>query len=319
MKTLECDILVLGSGISGGTAALSAADSGSRVILATRSPDPHQTNTAYAQGGIIYQGEGDSEQRFVSDFQQAGNQFCNPLALKQLWEEGPKLVKEILIDKLKVPFSRNKDGNLHLTKEAAHSVSRILHVADYTGKAIENALIDAIKCHPKIEVLTGATAIDLLTLAHHSLNRQDIYKSPTCVGAYLFLQATSEVVAVIARETILATGGLGELYLHTTNPTGSRGDGFAMAYRAGARLMNLEYVQFHPTSLYLERGERFLISEAVRGEGGKLVNGRGEPFMKRYHPLGDLAPRDVVAKSIQTEMLKTKSACVYLDISERDP
>lgn len=319
MRILECDLLVLGSGMSGCSAALKAAESGSSVIITTRSPDPRESNTHYAQGGVIYRGDNDSEELFFSDFQKAGGYFCNPSALQQLWEKGPKLVEEILIRKLEIPFTKNSNEKVRLTKEAAHSISRIIHVADYTGKAIEEKFILALKSHPNINLMTRATAIDLLTLAHHSKNRLDIYQPSTCFGAYLYLQESREVVAVMAHETILATGGLGDLYLHTTNPSGSRGDGFAMAYRVGARLMQMEYIQFHPTALYHEENKRFLISEAVRGEGGKLLNSSGNPFMLEYHPLGDLAPRDAVAKSIQTEMLKTKSSCVYLDISHQDP
>jgi len=318
LKILETDLLILGSGIAGSSAALKAAESGASVLIATPTGDPQESNTHYAQGGIIYRGESDSEASFSSDFQKAGGNLCNPAALKQLWELGPKMVKEILIERLAVPFTKDASGKLHLTQEAAHSLPRILHVADYTGKSVEEKFVKALASQPKIKFLTKATAIDLLTLSHHSKNRLDMYQPQTCFGAYLYLQDSKEVAAVLAHETILATGGLGGLYLHTTNPPGSRGDGFAMAYRAGARLMHMEYVQFHPTALYLERGDRFLISEAVRGEGGQLLNSEGEPFMKRYHKLGDLAPRDAVAKGIQAEMLRTKSACVYLDISHKD-
>lgn len=317
MKTIECDLLVLGSGIAGCSAALKAAQAGARVIVSTRAANPEESNTGRAQGGIIFRAEDDTEEIFMSDFQKAGGNLCNPDALKQLWNLGPKMVREILIDTLKVPFSRENSETWHLTREAAHSTHRILHVADFTGKIIEERFIAKLKSYKNVTILSQTTAVDLLTLAHHSKNRLDIYKPPACVGAYLFDQTSGEVIAVLARETILATGGLGELYLHTTNPPGSRGDGFAMAYRVGARLMHMEYIQFHPTALYLENGERFLISEAMRGEGGRLINSAGEAFMTRYHPQGDLAPRDAVAKSILTEMLKTKSACVFLDITHQ--
>lgn len=318
MQLLECDVLILGSGIAGCSAALRAADRGASVVVANRAGDLHASNTLHAQGGIIYRGKNDSEETFVSDFQNAGRRICNPDALKQLWEDGGAMVKDILIDRIGVPFARDAGGGLHLTNEAAHSVPRILHVADYTGRAIEEHFLAALKQLPNITFLASTTAVDLLTFAHHSKNRLDIYRKPACFGAYLFNQESQQVTAVKARETILATGGLGELYLHTTNPHGSRGDGYAMAYRAGARLMHMEYVQFHPTSLYLPHGDRFLISEAVRGEGGKLINAAGKSFMSRYHPLGDLAPRDVVAQSILAEMLKTGSECVFLDITGKD-
>jgi L-aspartate oxidase len=318
MQILECDILIIGSGMAGCSAALQAAKEKASVILATRACEPFQSNTYYAQGGIIFKGEEDTEALFISDFQNAGKNLCYPPALKQLWEEGPKLVQSILIEELNVPFAKTSNGKLHLTMEAAHSLPRIVHVADQTGKAIQEDFLNALQSFSNVTFLTKATAIDLLTLSHHSKNRLDLYLPPTCFGAFFYKQETQEVIAVKARETILATGGLGELYLHTTNPPGSRGDGYAMAYRAGARLMNMEYVQFHPTSLYLPHGKRFLISEAVRGEGGKLVNAKGEPFMQKYHPLGDLAPRDVVAQSILAEMLATNSDCVFLDITHKE-
>lgn len=318
MQTIECDILVIGSGIAGASAALKAAALGGNVVVTTRAEDPKQSNTAHAQGGIIFRGEADSEELFFSDFQQAGQGLCNPKALHQLWNHGPVLLQEVLIDRLNIPFTKIKSGSLHLTTEAAHSVPRIIHVDDLTGKAIAEYFISALDKYPNISILPATTAVDLLTLAHHSKNRLDIYEPSTCFGAYLYKQKEQEVIAVKAKETILATGGLGELYLHTTNPPGSRGDGLAMAYRVGARLMHLEYIQFHPTALYLPHGERFLISETIRGEGGKLLNANGESFMSKYHHLGDLAPRDVVAQSIQTEMLKTKSECAFLDISFKD-
>lgn len=318
METIESDLLIIGSGIAGTSAALKAANLGGNIVIATRAKGLCHSNTAHAQGGIILKGKTDSEDLFLNDFQQAGQGICNPKAIKQLWDYGPKLVKEVLIDTLKIPFARDKHGSFHLTMEAAHSVPRIVHVDDLTGKAIEDHFINALKLFPNVHFLPAATAVDLLTLAHHSKNRIDIYEPPTCFGAYLYCQDKCQVISVKARETILATGGLGELYLHTTNQPGSRGDGVAMAYRAGARLMHLEYIQFHPTSLYLPHGERFLISETVRGEGGKLLNIKGEAFMLNYHPLGDLAPRDIVSQSIQAEMLKTKSECVFLDISFKD-
>lgn len=318
MQIIETDLLILGSGIAGCSAALAALEKGASIVLATRAQDLQESNTYYAQGGIIYRGINDSEELFVSDFQTAGKGICSPRALKQLWNEGPRIVEKVLIHKLQVPFDKSSDGEFHLTKEAAHSIPRILHVADYTGKGIEEKLAEIIQKNPRALILTGMTGLDLLTFAHNSKNRLDIYNPPTCFGAFLFDQKKNEVMAVKAKATILATGGLGELYQHTTNPHGSRGDGYAMAYRIGARLMHMEYIQFHPTALYIPHGERFLISEAVRGEGGRLLNVNGEPFMKEYHSLGDLAPRDIVAQSILTEMLKTKSECVFLDISFKD-
>jgi L-aspartate oxidase len=178
-------------------------------------------------------------------------------------------------------------------------------------------MLEALQRLPNVQFITDATAIDLLTLSHHSTDPADVYEKPTCIGAYVLFHNSGLVEPIVAGETLLATGGLGQLYLHTTNPRGARGDGIAMAYRAGARMLNLEYVQFHPTALYQQDGERFLISEAVRGEGGILIRRSGESFMEKYSPLGSLAPRDVVARAIHTEMLEHEEPCVFLDISSK--
>jgi len=174
----------------------------------------------------------------------------------------------------------------------------------------------ALHRESNITLLAGRTAVDLLTLSHHSRNPQDVYLEPTCIGAYVFDQATGKVEAIMARETILATGGLGRIFLHTSNPLLSRGDGIAMAYRAGARCINMQYVQFHPTTLY-HGSERFLLSESMRGEGARLVDARGREFMFDFHPEGSLAPRDVVARGIHQMMYETGSPCAYLDISHK--
>ena len=215
-----------------------------------------------------------------------------------------------------MPFDRRPSGELHLTAEAAHSLPRIVHHADGTGRAIEEAMMAAVRREPNITVLTGRTAIDLLSLSHHSRNPLDIYAAPTCVGAYVFDHATRQVEPILAKETVLATGGLGRIFLHTTNPAGACGDGVAMAYRAGARCVNMQFVQFHPTTLY-HRGERFLLSEALRGEGARLVDANGREFMVDYHPDGSLAPRDIVARGIHQMMHETGAPCAYLDITHK--
>jgi L-aspartate oxidase len=230
--------------------------------------------------------------------------------------EGPRLVRELLIEKYHVPFTLDADNHLELTREAAHSTSRILHANDATGRAIQEKLVEALRSRPNIQLLTEHSGVDLLTPAHHSLDRLAIYEPLSCVGAYVFDEATGAVRTVLAKATILASGGLGQIFLHTTNPAGATGDGLAMAYRAGARIINAEYVQFHPTTFYHRGQARFLISEALRGEGARLLNAAGEPFMERYAPeWKDLAPRDVVARSIHLEMLCTGSPFVYLDIA----
>jgi L-aspartate oxidase len=195
-------------------------------------------------------------------------------------------------------------------------VPRIVHSKDTTGRSIEEAILKALRREPNVTVLAGRTAVDILTLSHHSRKPQDVYLSPTCVGSYVFDQQSGQVEAVMARETILATGGLGRIFLHTSNPPLARGDGIAMAYRAGARCINMQYVQFHPTTLY-HGSERFLISESMRGEGARLVDARGREFMQDYHPDGPLAPRDVVARGIHQMMYETGSPCAYLDISHK--
>jgi L-aspartate oxidase len=185
-----------------------------------------------------------------------------------------------------------------------------------TGRSIEESMMAAVRREPNVTILTGRTAIDLLTLSHHSGNLLDVYASPTCVGAYVFDAAARHVELLMAKETILATGGLGRIFLHTTNPAGACGDGVAMAYRAGARCINMQFVQFHPTTLY-HGSERFLISESLRGEGARLIDAAGREFMLAYHPDGSLAPRDIVARGIHQMMHETGARCAYLDISHK--
>ena len=284
--------------------------------MLTKAPRPDESNTWYAQGGIIFRGTTDSPERLAADIVAAGAGLCDPAAVDLLSREGPRLVEELLIKDVGVPLDRNEDGRLDLTAEAAHSVARIVHHEDSTGRSIEKAMLAAVLREPNITVLTRRSAIDLLTLSHHSRNASDVYAPPTCVGAYVFDHETRRVQPFMAKETILATGGLGRIFLHTTNPPGACGDGVAMAYRAGARCINMQFVQFHPTTLY-HGDERFLISESVRGEGGRLVDAAGREFMVDYHPDGSLAPRDIVARGIHQMMHETGADCAYLDISHK--
>ena len=309
------DVLVLGTGAAGCSAALRAADLGARVLLVTKADEILDSNTAHAQGGIIARGQHDSSCLLAQDIIAAGDGLCWPQAVRQLAEDGPPLVYDLLVERLGVDFTREA-GNLVYTKEAAHSTRRILFATDATGLAIAQGLAQGVMTHPNIEILYHQTAVDVITLPHHSHDRLDIYEPNVCLGAYLLDQASGEVHKILARKTVLATGGLGQIYLHSTNPLGSRGDGLAMASRARADIINAEYVQFHPTAFYHRDSERFLISEAVRGEGGRLFNRKGERFMLRYHPLGDLAPRDVVVRAIWEEMLREGSDYVLLDLSE---
>jgi L-aspartate oxidase len=317
---IETDILIIGSGIAGCVSALRLAEAGINVTIVTRTEIASDSTTYNAQGGIIYAGVDDSKEILKEDIIRAGAGFCNPEAVSILVEEGPSLVKELLINKLNVGFDTEKDGSLALTSEGSHSIPRILHVADATGKAIEDELIKILKTKKNITLLTGFTATDLLTPHHHSLNRLVVYEPQSCVGAYLLNQKQQKVIRCIAKNIILATGGLGQIFLRTTNPSGARGDGIAMANRCGARVLNNEFVQFHPTTFFARSAPQFLISEAVRGEGARLVNFDGKPFMENYDPeWKDLAPRDVVSRSIHNEMLVHDVPNVYLDLYSNIP
>jgi len=312
---IETDVLIIGCGISGGVAALELADKGAHVTLVTRTIVPKESNTYYAQGGIIYEGEDDSTELLREDVIRAGAGLCNPVAVDILINQGAKSVDEILLKRLAVDFNYSESGKLARTREGGHSVARILHAADATGRAIEMALLKELLECPNISMRSGLTAVDILTLDHHSTNRLSIYEPTCCVGAYLFDRKAGKVIRCLAKSTILATGGLGKIFLRTTNPEGARGDGLAMAYRAGARVLNCEFVQFHPTVFYHQDQACFLISEAVRGEGAKLVDASGRPFMRKYaEKWQDLAPRDVVARSIHQEMLTRGVSNVYLDL-----
>jgi L-aspartate oxidase len=229
--------------------------------------------------------------------------------------EGPDLVRALLIDELQVPFDR-EGKDFHWTLEGAHSAPRVLHVKDETGAPIERALLDACRREKNVRLLAETTAVDLLTLSHDSVDPTDRYQPPTVVGAYLLDRATAEVRPMLARESILATGGLGQVYLHTTNPQGARGDGVAMARRAGARLLNLEFIQFHPTALVHPKG-RLLLTEALRGEGARITDASGQPFLQEIHPDAELAPRDVVARAIHQRMLERDEPYALLDISHK--
>ncbi|MFC1660441.1 L-aspartate oxidase [Gemmatimonadota bacterium] len=314
-EILETDVLIIGCGIAGASAALQLADRGLGVTVVTRATDPKESNTFYAQGGIIFRGHDDTPDLLSKDITLAGAGHCNPTAVEILATEGPELIEQLLIEQAEVEFDRSEDGSLSLVREGGHSVPRILHAADATGKAIQLALLEALMAHANINVLLEHTAIDLLTPSHHSLNRLAVYDPPSCVGAYILHAAEDRVIRCMAKRTILATGGLGQIFLRSTNPAGARGDGVAMAHRAGARVINTEFVQFHPTTFYHPHEPNALISEAVRGAGARLVHGDGEPFMQRYSPdWKDLAPRDVVSRSIHLEMLGRDVPHVFLDL-----
>jgi L-aspartate oxidase len=311
----QSDVLVIGSGIAGCIAAWELAKQGLQVALLSAQPKGDGSNSSFAQGGVAYLGEQDSPDLFARDILEAGAGLCSPKAVQHLVDFGPRYLKELLIDELGVDFDRTHSGDLSLTMEAAHSCCRIIHHKDCTGKAIMQALLKKVESLPNIDFKRGHIAVDLITLSHHSKNLTDLYYPSTCAGAYVFDELRKEVAIHFAKQTILATGGIGEVFLHTTNPKNAYGSGLAMAYRAGARIMNMEYVQFHPTSLYVPNQKRFLLSEALRGEGAELLSWEGKPFMHAYHPSGSLAPRDITAKSIYKQMIYEGAPHLWLDIS----
>ncbi|MEP6636233.1 MAG: L-aspartate oxidase [Acidobacteriota bacterium] len=315
------DVLIIGSGIAGATAALRLARNPARhITVATRASDPHESNTRYAQGGIVGRGADDDARLLEEDILEAGAGVSSPHAARILAEEGPLLLHEVLEGTAHIAFDQDANGRALFTQEAAHSRRRILHVGDGTGKAIMNGLIAALRVCPNVTIESDMTAVDLITFPHHSRDPLDNYRAITCHGAYMFDREERTVHRYLAAATVLATGGLGRIYRNTTNPQGARGDGLAMANRAGARIANTEYVQFHPTALAVPGAEGFLISEAVRGEGGVLLTSDGQPFMEKYSPeWKDLAPRDVTARAIHAEMERHGYSYVLLDIASRMP
>ncbi len=323
MKDFSTDVLVIGSGVAGLTAAIKLAEKKLNVTIVTREKRPEITNTFWAQGGIIYSPKDLNDQEdLLNDIIKASSYTSHPEAAKILATRSAEIINELLIDKSHTDFAQDAEGELLFTKEAAHSRARIIYNGDMTGKAIQisllNYLADTTK-FPNVQFLTSHTAIDLITPNHHGVDIVQRYEDNQVLGAYILDQKNSDVRKILAKTTILATGGIGALYLHHSNAEGARGDGHAMAYRAGASVTNMEFIQFHPTTFYNRSSHRrFLVSEAVRGEGGKLLNSKGEAFMKKYHPDEELAPRDVVARAIQEEMILDKSDCVYLDITHKE-
>jgi L-aspartate oxidase len=317
MRILRTDCLVIGAGLAGCAYALQAAKHGLTVELLSLE-GPLAANSDRAQGGIIYDVSPDPE-ALARDIREASAGTANPAAVEQLVREGPAAVKELLMEEAPVAFDRDAAGELEYGREGGHGTRRIIHAKDATGHAILAAVAARVDATPGITRRTGWVAVDLLTLSHHSDAPADRYAPLTCFGAYVLDTATGEVGAVVAKKTILATGGLGQIFLHTTNAPGSVGHGVAMAYRVGARVIDLEYVQFHPTVFCQKNSPRFLITEALRGEGAVLVNARGERFMDRIDPRGSLAPRDVVARAIHHELAADGEASVFLDLSALQP
>jgi len=317
MKIIHTDCLVIGAGLAGSAYALHAAQAGLDVQLLSHG-GPFKANSDQAQGGIIYDTSGQTD-LLARDIMSASGDTANPVAVQQLVREGPSAVRELLLDKLHVTFDRQKDGELELTREGGHSERRIIHARDLTGHAILSAVAACVDNTSQISQQKGSVAIDLLTLSHNTDLPADRYVPLTCFGAYVLTENSEDPVAIVARKTILATGGLGQIFQHSTNHPGTIGHGIAMAYRVGARLIDLEYVQFHPTVFYNRNTPRFLITEALRGEGAVLINAQGESFMETVHPRGSLAPRDIVSRAIHEQMLASGESCVYLDLAALNP
>lgn len=299
------DVLVVGSGIAGLTFALKLAPR-ARVLLVTKK-ERAASSTNYARGGIAsVLGEDDTFELHVQDTLVAGAGLCHPKAVEVLVNEGPARVHELM--EWGARFDREGPQHLSLGREGGHSRRRIAHAGDHTGREIENALLAAVAAEPNIEVLEDHLALDLLVVA-------DASGRSVCAGALVLEHRTGAVGVIRARFTMLASGGCGQVYRHTTNPPIATGDGIAMAYRAGARIANMEFIQFHPTALHPTGDPAFLISEAVRGEGAVLRTLDGAAFMERYHPLASLAPRDVVARAIDRELKERGESHVLLDVS----
>ncbi|PLX77989.1 MAG: L-aspartate oxidase [Desulfuromonas sp.] len=306
------DFLVIGSGIAGLSYALKVAAHGTVSIVTKR--EVSETATNLAQGGIASVfSEEDSFEAHVEDTMKAGAWLSDTGIVKMVVESGPQAITD-LID-WGVKFSRNEANEYDLTREGGHSQRRILHAKDMTGQEIERALVAAAEKHPNITFYEHHIAVDLITEAKIKHRR---VKPDRCLGAYVLDIENKEVITFGARITVLATGGAGKVYLYTCNPDVATGDGVAMAYRAGATVANMEFMQFHPTTLYHPLAKSFLISEAVRGEGAILKRSDGTPFMAQYHELKDLAPRDIVARAIDNEMKIRGDDCVFLDITNKD-
>ncbi len=309
-ETIRYDAIIIGGGAAGLSLALHLARH-HRIALVTKGP-LQEGATLYAQGGIsaVVDAE-DSFESHIEDTLRAGAGLCDPEVVRFTVENSVEAI-EWLIDS-GVPFDRQggSGGPFHLTREGGHSHRRVLHAADATGRAIETTLVERLRAHQNIDVLENHIVIDLITREKLGL------EGNRCLGCYVLDKSSGLVVTLAARQTVLATGGAGKVYLYTSNPDVSTGDGIAMAWRAGCRVANMEFIQFHPTCLYHPKAKSFLITEAIRGEGGRLLLPDGTPFAHRFHPDAELAPRDVVARAIDHEMKRLGADCLYLDISHK--
>jgi len=314
---ITSDYLIIGSGIAGLSLAIKAAQRGTVSIVTKK--ETMDTSTNYAQGGIasVLDPE-DSLELHIADTIASGAGLCNEEIVRMVVTNGPDLIRELISLGVNFSHNRTQTDRLDLAREGGHSRRRIVHTKDLTGQEVEGCLIQNAEKNNRIRIYENHMAVDLITTSKFikrgiSTNETE----ETCWGAYVLDVATGEVKTFLARITVLATGGAGKVYLYTSNPDIATGDGVAIGYRAGAKVANMEFVQFHPTCLYHAMAKNFLISEAVRGEGGRLLDRRGNHFMERYHPLKDLALRDIVARSVDAELKKSGDECVYLDISHR--
>ena len=312
---LKTDILIIGSGIAGLSLAINLSKIANVTIVSKK--NEWDSNTNYAQGGIAsVLSKNDSFEEHMNDTIVAGAGLCSENIVKLVVESGPKAIENLL--NWGVKFTTEKNGELSLIKEGGHSSNRIVHSNDMTGRAIEIALLDEIHKSKKIQIYSNHTAIDLIT--EYQL-KENISHGLNCYGAYVLDNKNDTVVTISAGRTVLCTGGIGQVYQHTTNPKIATGDGIAMAYRAGAIIENLEFMQFHPTALYVTSSKReraFLITEAIRGFGGILRDHDGNAFMKEYDERLELAPRDIVARAIDSEMKKKNLESVFLDLTHKN-
>jgi len=309
------DILVLGSGLAGLSYALKVADFATVNLVTKR--EIMETSTRMAQGGIAaVLGPDDRFEYHIQDTLTVGEGLSHPEVVELVVRQGPERIRELVA--LGAHFDVGTDNNFDLAREGGHSHRRIIHAHDMTGAEVERILVERVLAHPNIRVFEHCMGVNLIT--EERLVRRGakvVNREATCLGAYVLNTQTGEVDTFLAAITLMATGGAGKVYLYTSNPDIATGDGVAMAYRAGALIGNMEFVQFHPTCLYHPAAKNFLISEALRGEGALLLDHQGRAFMGDYHPLKDLAPRDSVAQAIDNEMKKTGAECVYLDISHK--
>jgi L-aspartate oxidase len=312
----KTDFLVVGSGIAGLTYALKVAQyyPDKNVLVITKA-SADETNTKYAQGGVavVNDPENDSFEKHIEDTLIAGDGLCNENVVEIVVKEGPDRVKELI--EWGARFDKEKDGDYKLGKEGGHSEFRIIHHKDVTGREMERALLDAVSKQKNIELVKHCFVIDIITQHHLGYLVTKATPDIECYGVYVLNSETNQVEKILAKITLLATGGNGQVYRTTTNPSIATGDGVAMVYRAKGRIENMEFIQFHPTALYEPgmKGQAFLITEAVRGDGGILRNKEGEAFMERYDARKDLAPRDIVARAIDSEMKRTGTEHVWLD------